>query len=282
MSRKFYDRLLSGSGVQSKPFKSSFGEVMLKKMGWKEGNGLGREQQGTTSCLQIKKREQALGLGADSKDAPEEQWKNWWGDLYNNIANKIQTHHTTHDSDDDSEADETAHSPSTKKHRRHSDELLAACKGRTCRKADRMAGKLQRIQAQDAASNHHPSQPHRATPSFAHKVPAKKANKKRKATHLQLLEEHHDHTSEHADGHGHDIATGSPLPSASKKAKKKQKAGRVTEIDGGSNTEEARSPERAGWHGSFPAAAAATSAAAAADGAKKAKKKGRKAKKGAE
>ena len=128
-------------------------------------------------------------------------------------------------------------------------------------------------QVQDAASKH-PSPPP-ATPS-AHDVPAKKANKKRKITHLQ--DQHHGHIPDHADGPD---AADPPHTPAAKKAKKKgqkhNKAGRVTDIDGGSNTEEARSPERAGWHGSFPAAA--TAATAAADGAKKPKKKGKKAKK---
>ena len=51
MSQKFKERLLASSGISNKSFYSEFGIKMLKKMGWKEGNGLGKEQHGMVDCI---------------------------------------------------------------------------------------------------------------------------------------------------------------------------------------------------------------------------------------
>lgn len=44
--------------------KSAFGYKMLQKMGWSEGKGLGKNQDGMTEHLRVRKREESLGLGA--------------------------------------------------------------------------------------------------------------------------------------------------------------------------------------------------------------------------
>ena len=43
---------------------SAFGQKMLLKMGWKQGNGLGKNQQGTSTNLRAIRREVNLGIGA--------------------------------------------------------------------------------------------------------------------------------------------------------------------------------------------------------------------------
>jgi Pin2-interacting protein X1 len=45
--------------------KTRFGYRMLEKMGWKEDKGLGKDENGHTSHIKIKKREEGLGIGME-------------------------------------------------------------------------------------------------------------------------------------------------------------------------------------------------------------------------
>jgi hypothetical protein len=40
----------------------------MASMGWKEGNGLGKKQQGITECVQIRRRDDGLGLGTKNQN----------------------------------------------------------------------------------------------------------------------------------------------------------------------------------------------------------------------
>jgi len=42
--------------------KSRFGFLMLKKMGWSEGVGLGKNEQGVVEAIKVKKRKEAEGI----------------------------------------------------------------------------------------------------------------------------------------------------------------------------------------------------------------------------
>uniref|UniRef100_A0A0R3S150 G-patch domain-containing protein n=1 Tax=Elaeophora elaphi TaxID=1147741 RepID=A0A0R3S150_9BILA len=46
---------------------SRFGKKMLEKMGWKQGSGLGKYEQGDTENLQLKANVSTRGLGCDEK-----------------------------------------------------------------------------------------------------------------------------------------------------------------------------------------------------------------------
>jgi len=92
MSKAFYKRVeeCASSGVSSRRFKSTFGEAILKKFGWNEGKGLGRDEDGLKDCIQVKRRqEEFLGLGATEKASGESQWKNWWDGMYDSVASKL-------------------------------------------------------------------------------------------------------------------------------------------------------------------------------------------------
>ena len=61
----------------------------MVKMGWKEGNGLGRQQHGTTDCVQVKRREDNLGLGKKTLGGPTNWKDDWWNETYNNSIKKL-------------------------------------------------------------------------------------------------------------------------------------------------------------------------------------------------
>jgi Pin2-interacting protein X1 len=46
----------------------------MMNMGWKEGKGLGKSQSGTTECIQIKRRDDNVGLGKKNLNEPM-NWK---------------------------------------------------------------------------------------------------------------------------------------------------------------------------------------------------------------
>lgn len=88
MSKKYYDKVLSGSGTSSVKVKSAFGEKILAKYGWSEGQGLGSSMSGAKECVQIQKREERAGIGAENDGGPSE-WDNWWSGAYDTVAAKI-------------------------------------------------------------------------------------------------------------------------------------------------------------------------------------------------
>ena len=60
---------------------------MMKKMGWKQGEGLGKDSQGTTQPLSLRPRPEGLALGQERKKS---KWNDpWWEDLYNSVAQKV-------------------------------------------------------------------------------------------------------------------------------------------------------------------------------------------------
>jgi Pin2-interacting protein X1 len=63
MASKYRDRIVQSSGVSNIRFNSEYSKKLMVSMGWKEGNGLGKNQQGTRDCVQIRRREDNVGLG---------------------------------------------------------------------------------------------------------------------------------------------------------------------------------------------------------------------------
>ena len=84
MSMKYIEEM-SRKGISYKKFNSAFGAKILEKFGWKEGEGLGKAKNGITEAIQIKRREENMGLGKTKK---EQIWNDkWWEQSYNNILN---------------------------------------------------------------------------------------------------------------------------------------------------------------------------------------------------
>ena len=58
---------VAGEGVLKPSVLGGFGERMLKSMGWNKGQGLGRNADGIKEAIQVKKKEDTVGVrpGAD-------------------------------------------------------------------------------------------------------------------------------------------------------------------------------------------------------------------------
>ncbi len=90
MSMKYIEEM-SRKGISYKKFNSAFGAKILEKFGWKEGEGLGKSKNGITEAIQIKRREENMGLGKTKKEI---MWNDkWWEQSYNNILKDIKPIH---------------------------------------------------------------------------------------------------------------------------------------------------------------------------------------------
>ncbi|EKX73884.1 conserved hypothetical protein [Theileria equi strain WA] len=87
MSKKFTEKLLQSGPNVSKKFHSSFGASILAKYGWKEGQGLGKDENGIVDPVSLKKVTGNPGLGTENKK--DDEWSNWWDDMYNKLAAKV-------------------------------------------------------------------------------------------------------------------------------------------------------------------------------------------------
>ena len=137
MSAKYYDRVLTGSGVSSKKVESDVATKIMSKFGWKQGEGLGANKQGMTECIQIKRRAESAGLGAEEK--PKNEWNDWWSKSYDSIAKKIKS--STEDSSDDSDSDSSSSSSSS--------DSSCAPRKTAIKKAGVQQGKLRRVMRQE-------------------------------------------------------------------------------------------------------------------------------------
>ena len=96
MSKKYYEKLVAGSGSTSKKVKSKFGEKIMEQLGWASGKGLGKNDDGMQDPIQITRRDEGTGLGDDdpleNENIPaNKQFKwnnNFWDEMYNNNAQK--------------------------------------------------------------------------------------------------------------------------------------------------------------------------------------------------
>ncbi|CAN0481025.1 unnamed protein product, partial [Ectocarpus sp. 8 AP-2014] len=55
---------------------SGFAKGMMAKMGWAEGQGLGKEEQGRSTYVQVKKKDDNSGLGKEKaqQNKVNDQW----------------------------------------------------------------------------------------------------------------------------------------------------------------------------------------------------------------
>ena len=115
MSRKYFDKLMVGSGSTTKTVKSKFAAKIMEQLGWEAGKGLGKNEDGMKDCIQVKRREEGVGLGQESI-TPTTQFKwndSFWTDIYNKNVSKfaqIKPDGVTTEAASDSETDSSTDS----------------------------------------------------------------------------------------------------------------------------------------------------------------------------
>lgn len=62
---------------------SSFAQNYMKKLGWEEGKGLGKDESGMQSHIKVAKKDEPTGLGLDKAAVESVQAnENWWQDAF--------------------------------------------------------------------------------------------------------------------------------------------------------------------------------------------------------
>jgi Pin2-interacting protein X1 len=54
--------------------KKGFGYKMLYKMGWKDDKGLGKEEDGITEAVKVRRRDEGVGVGTKDEDIKNHAW----------------------------------------------------------------------------------------------------------------------------------------------------------------------------------------------------------------
>jgi Pin2-interacting protein X1 len=117
---------------------SSFGRKMLEKMGWKSGQGLGLNCDGTTSHIKIALKDNTLGIGASIKDA-EGGWLNN-SKSYQEVLDRLSKANNN-DVDDDGKSKKTKKNDSKKSNEKAADKLKVEKKSKKSSSRDEKSSK---------------------------------------------------------------------------------------------------------------------------------------------
>ncbi|KDO29960.1 hypothetical protein SPRG_05150 [Saprolegnia parasitica CBS 223.65] len=99
VGKKFLAQLGGMANESAASEVSSFAKKQMAKMGWSQGKGLGKEEQGIATHIKVKRREENTGVGTEAAKT-EEQSNQWWYNVYNKMASKIVVDASDDDDDD--------------------------------------------------------------------------------------------------------------------------------------------------------------------------------------
>jgi len=70
---------------------SDFAKKQMLKMGWTEGKGLGKNEDGMSSHIKISKREDAVGIGSEKLNLEvQNHMDSWWNDSFAQTLKKFK------------------------------------------------------------------------------------------------------------------------------------------------------------------------------------------------
>ncbi|GAX78692.1 hypothetical protein CEUSTIGMA_g6130.t1 [Chlamydomonas eustigma] len=97
---------VSGEGVKKASGYGGYGQKLLEKFGWEKGQGLGLRKDGIKDAIEVKKKEDTLGVGVDK--GPSWDWNlKYWEAAYDSAVQKVQ-HAQDSGSDSDSDSDSSS------------------------------------------------------------------------------------------------------------------------------------------------------------------------------
>jgi Pin2-interacting protein X1 len=94
--------MATSTGTKWSKDASNFGKQLMKKAGWEEGKGLGKNEDGIVENVKTTRKDNTLGIGYDG------QVQQVWSTQsvgFADILSRINTATTVDDSDDDGDAD---------------------------------------------------------------------------------------------------------------------------------------------------------------------------------
>jgi Pin2-interacting protein X1 len=107
--------------------KDNKGSTLLKKMGWSEGEGLGKNRQGTAVALRAVKRADSLGIGASTTDMQGVSGWESTTDGFASVLKGLKQHHGSNSSSSSSDASDGNNKKKNKKRKTmKSNELVLA------------------------------------------------------------------------------------------------------------------------------------------------------------
>jgi Pin2-interacting protein X1 len=101
--------IMSSTGAKWSKDASNFGKQLMKKSGWEEGKGLGKNEDGIVENVKTTRKDNTLGIGYDGQ--VQQTWSTQsvgFADILSRINTKMTT---VDDSDDDGETEESSSPP---------------------------------------------------------------------------------------------------------------------------------------------------------------------------
>jgi len=94
---------IAGQGVVQATAYGGYGERLLRTMGWGDGQGLGLDGTGIKEAIQVKKKDDTVGIGSKSTWNWEEKW---WEKAFDSAVQTVKTADSDSSSSSDSDSDD--------------------------------------------------------------------------------------------------------------------------------------------------------------------------------